>query len=156
MFVCGLQNPEDVVLVPNTAWLLTSGMAPGAGLTAVDTRSKALRKLYAPAVANVRADRSRFANCPAPLDATQAVLHGLALRPAAGGRFTVYATNHAVLRGAFYLPRVSSDGGTRDVGAQQAEQREKDGAFRFLDHFPSRHIWPRQASLNTPACNQSQ
>jgi len=94
MFVCGLQNPEDVVLVPNTAWLLTSGMAPGAGLTAVDTRSKALWKLYAPAVANVRADRSRFANCPAPLDATQAVLHGLALRPAAGGRFTVYATNH--------------------------------------------------------------
>src|SRR5687767_10059463 len=92
-FICGLQNPEDVVLVPGTRWLLTSGMAPGAGLTVVDTQAKAVRKLYAPGTANARADRTRFANCPGPLDAKQAVLHGLALR-AAGGGYTVYATNH--------------------------------------------------------------
>src|SRR5688572_22305957 len=89
-FICGLQNPEDVVLVPGTRWLLTSGMAPGAGLTLVDTQAKAARKLYAPGTANARADRTRFANCPGPLDAKQAVLHGLALRPAAGGPYTVY------------------------------------------------------------------
>jgi len=93
-FLCGLQNPEDVVLVPGTRWIVTSGMAPGAGLTAVDTQAKAIRKLYAPGTATARADRARFAGCPGPLDATQAVLHGLALRPAAGGRYTVYATNH--------------------------------------------------------------
>jgi hypothetical protein len=93
-FICGLENPEDVVVVPGTQWLLTSGMAPGAGLTVVDTQSKSTRKLYAPGTANVRADRTRFASCPGPLDAKQAVLHGLALRPAPGGRFTVYATNH--------------------------------------------------------------
>jgi hypothetical protein len=93
-FICGVQNPEDVVLVPGTPWLLASGMAPGAGLNAVDTRAKQVRKLYAPGVANTRADRNRFANCPGPLDSKQAVLHGLALRPAAGGRYTVYATNH--------------------------------------------------------------
>ena len=44
--------------------------------------------------AAARADRARFANCPGPLDPKQAVLHGLALRPAAAGRYTVYATNH--------------------------------------------------------------
>jgi hypothetical protein len=93
-FVCGLQNPEDVVLVPGTGWLVTSGMAPGAGLTAVDTKTKALRKLYASGTAGVRADRTRFASCPGPLDPKQAVLHGLALRPAGSGRYTVYATNH--------------------------------------------------------------
>src|SRR5687767_11016000 len=93
-FICGLQNPEDVVLVPGTRWLLTSGMAPGAGLTAVDTQAKTVRKLYAPGTASARPDRTRFANCPGPLDAKQALLHGLALRPAAGGRYTVYATNH--------------------------------------------------------------
>src|SRR5688572_24873835 len=93
-FICGLQNPEDVVPVPGTRWLLTSGMAPGAGLTAVDTQAKSVRKLYAPGTADARADRTRFANCPGPLDPKQAVLHGLALRPAAGGRYTVYATNH--------------------------------------------------------------
>src|SRR5688572_12196004 len=93
-FICGLQNPEDVVLVPGTRWLLMSGMAPGAGLSVVDTQSKAVRKLYAPGMASSAADKTRFASCPGPLDAKQAVLHGLALRPAAGGRYTVYATNH--------------------------------------------------------------
>ena len=93
-FICGLQNPEDVIPVPGTRWLLTSGMAPGAGLNAVDTQVKAIRRLYAPGTAATRADKARFANCPGPLDAKQAVLHGLALRPAAGGRYTVYATNH--------------------------------------------------------------
>lgn len=93
-FICGLQNPEDVVLVPGTRWLVTSGMAPGAGLSLVDTQAKAVRTLYGPNTASVRADRARFADCPSPLDPKQAVLHGLALRPAAGGRYTVYATNH--------------------------------------------------------------
>jgi len=92
-FICGLQNPEDVVLVPGTKWVLASGMAPGAGLNVVDTQARTARKLYGPGTSNIRAD-ARFANCPGPLDPTQAVLHGLALRPAPGGRWTVYATNH--------------------------------------------------------------
>ena len=28
-FICGVQNPEDLVLVPNTRWMIASGMAPG-------------------------------------------------------------------------------------------------------------------------------
>jgi len=93
-FICGLQNPEDVVLVPGTRWLLASGMAAGAGLNVIDTQAKTARKLFGPGAATVRADTARFANCPGPLDPTQVVLHGLALRPASGGRWTVYATNH--------------------------------------------------------------
>ena len=93
-FICGLQNPEDVVHVPGTRWLLTSGMAPGAGINVVDTQARTVRKLYAPGTANTNTDRARFANCPGPLDAKLAVLHGLALRPASAGRYTLYATNH--------------------------------------------------------------
>src|SRR5687768_16571407 len=92
--VCGLQNPEDVVVVPGTRWLLTSGMAPGAGLTLVDTQAKTVRRIFAPGTAVARADRSRFGGCPGALDPKQALLHGLALRPATGGRHTIYATNH--------------------------------------------------------------
>lgn len=93
-FICGVQNPEDLVLVPGTAWLVASGMAPGSGLHLVDTRAKSVRQLYAPGTAATRPDRTRFAGCPGPLDPKQAVLHGLALRLAAAGRYTVYATNH--------------------------------------------------------------
>ena len=93
-FICGVQNPEDLVQVPNTRWLVASGMAPGSGLRLVDTRAKTARNLYAPGSSTVRADKTKYAKCPAPLDPKQAVLHGLSLRTASNGRFTVYATNH--------------------------------------------------------------
>jgi hypothetical protein len=93
-FICGVQNPEDLVQIPGTRWLLASGMAPGSGLHIVDTRAKTIRNLYAAGSSNGRADRTRYANCPGPLDPKQAVLHGLSLRAAPNGRFTVYATNH--------------------------------------------------------------
>jgi hypothetical protein len=93
-FVCGVQNPEDLVQVSDTRWLLASGMAPGSGLHLVDTRAKKVTNLYAAGASNVRADKTRYANCPGPLDPKQAVLHGLSLRAAPNGRFTVYATNH--------------------------------------------------------------
>jgi hypothetical protein len=93
-FVCGVQNPEDLVLIPNTRWMLASGMAPGSGLHLVDTQAKTVRTLFAAGAANARADRKRFASCPSALDPKQAVLHGLSLRSAPNGRYTVYATNH--------------------------------------------------------------
>jgi SMP-30/gluconolaconase/LRE-like protein len=93
-FICGVANPEDLVLVPNTRWMLASGMAPGSGLHLVDTRAKTVTNLYAAGTANTRADKTKYAGCPGPLDAKQALLHGLSIRPAASGRYTVYATNH--------------------------------------------------------------
>jgi hypothetical protein len=93
-FICGVQNPEDLVLVPKTRWLIASGMAPGSGLHLVDTQAKTTRNLYAAGAPSTRQDRTRYANCPGPLDPKQAVLHGLSLRQAQDGRYTVYATNH--------------------------------------------------------------
>ena len=65
-FICGVPNPEDLVLVPNTRWLIASGMAPGSGLHLVDTRAKTVRNLYAAGAPNTRADRTKFAGCPGP------------------------------------------------------------------------------------------
>jgi len=93
-FICGVQNPEDLVLVPDTRWLVASGMAPGSGLHLVDTRGKTVRNLYPAGAPGVRAERAKYGNCPGPLDPKQAVLHGLSLRNAQTGRYTVYATNH--------------------------------------------------------------
>jgi hypothetical protein len=93
-FICGLQAPEDLVLVPNTRWLITSGMMAGSGLHLIDTQAKTARNLFGPASSAARADKTKFASCPGPLDARQAVLHGLSLRPAQTGQYTLYATNH--------------------------------------------------------------
>ena len=74
-FICGLQKPEDLVLIPGTRWLIASGMDPGAGLHLIDTRAKRAQPLYA-SDTPARPDRNRFASCPDPLDPRQAVLHG--------------------------------------------------------------------------------
>jgi len=93
-FICGLQAPEDLVLVPNTRWLVASGMAAGSGLHLIDTQAKSARTLFGVGSSPARADKTKFATCPGPLDPKQAVLHGLSLRPAQGSRYTLYATNH--------------------------------------------------------------
>ena len=93
-FICGVQNPEDLVQVAATRWLLASGMAPGSGLHLVDTQAKTVRNLYAAGASSVRVDKAKYGNCPNPLDPKLAVLHGLSLRQAPAGHFTVYATNH--------------------------------------------------------------
>jgi hypothetical protein len=93
-FICGVENPEDLVLVPNSRWMVASGMAPGSGLHVVDTTAKTVASIYATSTASARADKAKYANCPAPLDPKLAVLHGLSLRAGTNGRHTVYATNH--------------------------------------------------------------
>src|SRR5439155_11470739 len=39
-FICGLQAPEDLVLVPGSRWLIASGMVAGSGLHLIDTQAK--------------------------------------------------------------------------------------------------------------------
>src|SRR5262245_23345076 len=93
-FICGLQAPEDLVLVPNTRWLIASGMMAGSGLHMIDTQAKTARSLFGPGISTSSADKTKFAACTGPLDPKQATLHGLTRRPAQTGRYTLYATNH--------------------------------------------------------------
>src|SRR5262245_17963045 len=93
-FICGLQAPEDLVLVPNTRGLIASGMMARSGLHLIDTQAKTARTLFGVATSPSTADKARFASCPGPLDPKQAILHGLSLRPAQTGHYTLYATNH--------------------------------------------------------------
>lgn len=93
-FICGLPAPEDLVLVPSTRWLIASGMMAGSGLHLIDTQAKTARGLFAAGISTTREDKAKFSSCPGPLDPKQAVLHGLSLRAAQTGRYTLYATNH--------------------------------------------------------------
>src|SRR5688500_16734991 len=44
-FVCGAANPEDLVLVPDSTSVISSGMAEGAGFYLIDATSGALSTL---------------------------------------------------------------------------------------------------------------
>lgn len=80
--------------MPGTRWLIASGMKAGGGLQFIDTRAKSARPAWRTGTAAAQADKTRYASCPGPVDPKQPIFHGLAVRPATGGSFTVYATNH--------------------------------------------------------------
>ena len=97
-FVCGAQNPEDLVPIPGTRWLIASGMKEGAGLKLVDTDAKTLRVLYTGRPGQLRPDKTLFPNCPAPPDAGTFNAHGIYLRRAqAPGLYRLYVVSHGLL-----------------------------------------------------------
>jgi hypothetical protein len=97
-FVCGAQNPEDLVPIPGTRWLIASGMKAGAGLKLVDTDAKTSRLFYTGGPAQQRPDKKLFPNCPAPPDASTFNAHGIYLRRAqAPGLYRLYVVSHGLL-----------------------------------------------------------
>jgi hypothetical protein len=89
-FVCGPQNAEDLVAVPETSWIIASGMAPGSGLYLVDSRAASWSAL-APGVGH---DATTFPGCAAPPDPATLITHGLNIRAGANGRAMLYVVAH--------------------------------------------------------------
>ena len=82
-FVCGPKNAEDLVAVPNTKFLLSSGMADGGGVMLIDARDGKWRVAYPGASPSVAHD-AKYPDCVTPPDATKLQTHGLNLLPEIG------------------------------------------------------------------------
>jgi hypothetical protein len=96
--VCGNENPEDLVPIPGTRWLIASGMKEGAGLKLVDADAKTARLFYTGQPAQQSPDKKLFPNCPAPPDAKTFNAHGLYLRRAQEpGIYKLYVVSHGAL-----------------------------------------------------------
>jgi hypothetical protein len=61
-FARGVANPEDLVLVPGTNWIVASGMAAGSGFYLIDSTSRERSALPA----GVRHDSAMFPRYSAP------------------------------------------------------------------------------------------
>ena len=96
--LCGNTNPEDLVPLPGTRWLVASGMKEGSGLKLVDTDAKTARVFYTGVPTQQHPDKNLYPNCPAPPDAKMFNAHGLYLRRAeAAGIYKLYVVSHAGL-----------------------------------------------------------
>jgi hypothetical protein len=93
-YICGLAGPEDLATVPQTKWLIVSAMSGEGGLYALDTTQATVSRIFPAASAAERFDRKEYGACPGPLAATQAVTHGLYLKPGRGSVHTLYAVHH--------------------------------------------------------------
>jgi sugar lactone lactonase YvrE len=88
-YVCGPKNPEDLVLVPGTQWIVSSGMADGAGFYLVDSRTGNFGSLTFTA----QHDRA-FASCATPPTAQTLNSHGLNIRATGPNRARLNVVGH--------------------------------------------------------------
>jgi hypothetical protein len=93
-FMCGLENAEDLVLVPDTKWIIASGMKPGGSLYLIDSEQKTWSVLYPAEAPRARQEMAVFGACPGSPDPNGLVSHGLNLRPGAKGHSTLYVVGH--------------------------------------------------------------
>jgi hypothetical protein len=89
-FVCGVTNPEDLVLVPGTPWIVSSGMAEGAGFYLVDSQAGTAELLPFTA----QHDPMVFASCAMPPTPQSLNTHGLNVRASGRGRAKLYVVGH--------------------------------------------------------------
>jgi hypothetical protein len=88
-YVCGPKNPEDLVLVPGTQWIVSSGMADGAGFYLVDSKAGS----FSPLAFTARHD-SLFTSCAMPPTAQTLNSHGLNIRATGTNRARLYVVGH--------------------------------------------------------------
>ena len=89
-FVCGATNAEDLVLVPDTDWIIASAMEAGAGFHLIDSRTAEGSAL----ATQTRHDAAMFPQCSTPPEAPAFESHGLNIRSSGEGRATLYAVGH--------------------------------------------------------------
>ena len=91
-FVCGPVSPEDLVAVPESPWVIVSGMEDDGYVYATDTRDHHSMVLFPTETVQTQPAAS-FSDCAGP--STEAFRpHGLSLRPGDGGRHTLYVVRH--------------------------------------------------------------
>jgi hypothetical protein len=95
-FICGPVASEDLVHLPGTRWLITSGLNVGAPahLYLIDARQKRATTIFPLDAPRMEVDRALTPNCSGPPDLTRMSTDGLALGPAPNGRHFLYAANH--------------------------------------------------------------
>ena len=89
-FVCGLDQPEDLVQIGASKWIVASGMGDHGGIFLIDSDAKTARRFFTGAA---KADLKRYPDCAAaPANFNS---HGMALRPASvAGTYTLYSVTH--------------------------------------------------------------
>ena len=89
-FVCGLDEPEDLLQIGAGKWVVASGMGAHGGIFLIDSDAKTARRFFTGAA---RPDRVLYPDCDGPPDHFNS--HGLALRPArVAGIYTLYSVTH--------------------------------------------------------------
>ena len=90
-FVGGLHQPEDILQIANSRWIIVSGMEKGGGISLIDADARTARPFF---TGLAQPDSRMYPDCPQP-DLKLFNTHGLALFSGRmAGRYRLYAVSH--------------------------------------------------------------
>ena len=96
-FICNLISPEDLAVVPGSAWVIASGNRAGGRLHLVSVRDKTATALFPGATSSEQLDAATYPTCPGPMDPDEGDAfnaHGLYLEPGQDAVHTLYVVHH--------------------------------------------------------------
>src|SRR4029077_6989968 len=70
-FVCGQPGPEDLVVVPGGAWVVTGVFGGAGGINVIRVSDRTSIKAYPAPSANDKFDRKAYPACPGPPDVSK-------------------------------------------------------------------------------------
>ena len=93
-FICGINNAEDLIRVPDAPFVIASGRisAQAGPLYAVQTQTAAVTEIFPTNALPPRAHRQASHGCPGPTRQFQP--HGISIRPGEHGEHTLYVVGH--------------------------------------------------------------
>lgn len=94
-FVCGVMNPEDLLAIPDTPWVIASGRISTTDgyLYAVDTRDHSHTIIFPNNRAAPAQNSTLYGSCPGPTASTFQP-HGIALRTGTNNQHVLYVVGH--------------------------------------------------------------
>jgi hypothetical protein len=95
-FICDQLGPEDLVAVPGSEWVLSSGMQANGAIRAINVRDKTTTVLFPSPMSTERPNKKIYDSCPGPIGAEgdRFRAHGLYLRPGANAVHTLFVVHH--------------------------------------------------------------
>jgi len=93
-FVCGQQGPEDLVVVPGGAWVVTGVFGGTGGINLIRVSDRTTKKAYPAASASDKFDRNAYPTCPGPPDVSKFTTHGLSILPGRQGVHRLFVVGH--------------------------------------------------------------
>jgi hypothetical protein len=96
-FLLGVEDAEDLLLIPGTDWIVASGMGrdkPHGALHLINARTKVWSRWFPDQPLRARLDARAYPDCAAPPDPARFWSQGLSLRPRGARRSTLYVAGH--------------------------------------------------------------
>ncbi|MCP4122850.1 MAG: hypothetical protein GY751_13950, partial [Bacteroidetes bacterium] len=93
-YMCGPISAEDLVLIPDTKWIIASAFGGSESLYLIDSEHKTWSNFYPGGEPHARQDMITYGTCPGSPNPNNFVAHGLNIRSGTDGHSKLYVVGH--------------------------------------------------------------